>query len=878
MILHRVRLLNYRGVTKSDVSFSDGGVTIVEGPNEVGKTSIHEALQFAIELPDSSRNARIKSVKPVGRDEGPEVEITLSSGMYELVCHKRWLRDPKTTLEVSSPRSESYSGREAHDRLMAILAETLDVDLWRALRIEQGTELTLPHFDLPSMGRALDRAAGGDVVADREDTLWIRIGEEYDKYWTAKGQAKSERTSSERKLKEAQEKVDLLKKQLEDIESDVAQMSRLSDDAIRLSATHDECEKVEHDLTERWNSMENLRSEVERLDAVHRAAEAERQHAASEHQRRQELIDTLESSTKNVAALEARAKQMAPALSSAIRRSEEATAALEAAGVALSSAKDKHSRATGDRDYMRQQIEVEQLTERHDRYVEAVQLLKEAEDYLESARVDDETVERFEMAYLDDERAKAAADSAAASVETTALHDIKVQVDGDDVEMAVGEVNRTSVEDEVVLVVPNIVRMRVSAGPESKGLVNRRRSVQEAYRRLCDEVGVADLAEARRVAQERQEAQRNRTEALKAIERELRDLAPDVLRNKIKNLTRRVTSYPQERPEDPPFPSGFDEAQRIASDALGLVTGCQAEWRTRDDAAKSAEDELHMARLNEAELGARIKVARTSKDEAADRLVAARETQADEALAAALVVAQGKFEGTLKALEEVEAQLRAADPDSLDSLLENARQAKKRSIQELQANSERQNKLRIGLDLRGEKGLHTLYEEAVSQLQHIEREHERVEARAMAAHLLQETFAKRRQLARRRYIEPFKERIDQFGRIVFGPTFAAELDEDLRVVRRALHGTTLNVDQLSTGAREQLGVLSRLACAVIVSPNDGGVPVMIDDALGWSDPQRLQGMGAAIAAAGKQCQVVVLTCTPGRYSHIGNAKVVTLGA
>ena len=107
-----------------------------------------------------------------------------------------------------------------------------------------------------------------------------------------------------------------------------------------------------------------------------------------------------------------------------------------------------------------------------------------------------------------------------------------------------------------------------------------------------------------------------------------------------------------------------------------------------------------------------------------------------------------------------------------------------------------------------------------------------------------------------------------------------ELDGDLQVVRRTLDGTMLDVYQLSTGAREQLGVLSRLACATIVSPMDGGAPVMIDDALGWSDPQRLQGMGAAIAAAaaaaGKQCQVIVLTCTPGRYSHVGNAQVVSL--
>ena len=111
---------------------------------------------------------------------------------------------------------------------------------------------------------------------------------------------------------------------------------------------------------------------------------------------------------------------------------------------------------------------------------------------------------------------------------------------------------------------------------------------------------------------------------------------------------------------------------------------------------------------------------------------------------------------------------------------------------------------------------------------------------------------------------------------MFGPTFAVALDGDLQVVRRTLDGNTLQVDQVSTGAREQLGVISRLACATIVSPEDGGAPVIIDDALGWSYPQRLQGMGAAIAAAGKQCQVVVLTCAPGRYSHVSSAQVVSL--
>ena len=873
-----MQLRNYRGVVKSDVSFSQNGVTIVEGPNEVGKTAISEGLQLAIDLPDSSKSAQVKAVQPVGRDEGPEVEISLSSGKYELVYSKRWLRLPATTLEVTTPHRESLTGREAHDRLKAILAETLDEELWRALRIQQGTELMLPNFGLPSMGRALDRAAGGDLATDREETLWTRIGEEYDKYWTATGQVKGERRSSAQSVQEARDRVDELTRQLQEIESEAAQMSRLIGESIRLSETMKECEKSERELDQRWNAMDRLRSEVERLDAIHSAAEALRDGASSKWQRRQDLIAILDASTRDLAALEAEAKDAAPGLAAATRRSEGATAALKDADAAMRDAQGRLSRAIADRDYLRQLIEVEQLKERHERYLAAEQTLKQAEAYLESARVDDEVAKQIEEAYIEDERAKSAAGSAAASIEVTALRDMTVEVGDEIVELAINEVNRTLVDDEVVLAIPNVARMRVTAGPESKGLADQRRKTQESYRRLCQGVGVADATEARRAAQERQDEQRNKEEALKAIARELRDLTPDVLLGKVKNLAERVTSYPMERPENPLLPSDLDEAQRIEAEASDSVKNCNTELRAREDAAQNSETELNGARRGEAVRTAKSEMARSSKRNAANQLALDREGQADEALIAAVEAAQEKEAKDRQSLGEAKVQLSDADPGSVEALLDNARQATKRAIDDLQSNRDGQNRLRTSLDLRGEQGLQTAYDEAANQLNHVEREYERQEARAEAARLLRETFAKHRQQAHQHYIEPFKECIDQLGRIVFGSTFAVELDEDLRVVRRTLGSTMLDVDQLSTGAREQLGVLCRLACATIVSPEDGGAPVMIDDALGWSDPQRLQGMGAAIAAAGKQCQVVVLTCTPGRYSHVGNAQVVSLEA
>ena len=571
MRLHRVRLRNYRSVRESDVAFSQSGVTIVEGPNEVGKTSIAEALQLAIDVPDSSKSARVKSVQPVGRDEGPEVEITLSSGEYELVYQKRWLRDPKTALKVMSPQSENLSGREAHERLGAILNETLDEQLWRALRIEQGTELDPPLFDLPSMGRALDLAAGGDLATGREDDLWARIGEEYGRYWTPTGQAKADRKSLEHNLKEAENEVGELKGQLDDIEGVASEVGRLVAEAGRLAATLAECESRESKLTGRWESTQNLRSRVAQLTAAYTAAEANRALAAREQQDRQELIDTLDSCDEALAELHAEAERAAPALAAAAAHSEKAAADLGDARAALRTAEKKHRLATNDRDYLRQQIDAAQLKERYQRYEQATEDLKRAEGYLSSARVDDDRADRIEQAFLDYERAKATAESAAASVETTALRDITVHVGDEQVELAVDEVNRTLVDDEAVLVIPEIARILVSAGPGSKELADRRSNAQEAFRGLCDEGGVADLAGARAAAQRRREAQRNREEALKAIERELRDLTPEVLVGKIAGLSDRVAAYPQERPCDLPLPPRLRdrEADRQRDGAFG---------------------------------------------------------------------------------------------------------------------------------------------------------------------------------------------------------------------------------------------------------------------------------------------------------------------
>ena len=162
MRIHRIKLGNYRGVSQSEVTFPVQGVTIIEGDNEIGKTSLSEAIDLLLAERDDSSKQRVKAVKPAHRDVGAEVEIELSTGPYRFVYRKRWHKQRETVLDILEPRRSQLTGREAHDKVRAILDETLDEALWDAFRLKQGAQLEQAAFAGGSLGRALDKAAGGD--------------------------------------------------------------------------------------------------------------------------------------------------------------------------------------------------------------------------------------------------------------------------------------------------------------------------------------------------------------------------------------------------------------------------------------------------------------------------------------------------------------------------------------------------------------------------------------------------------------------------------------------------------------------------------------------------------------------------------------------
>lgn len=96
------------------------------------------------------------------------------------------------------------------------------------------------------------------------------------------------------------------------------------------------------------------------------------------------------------------------------------------------------------------------------------------------------------------------------------------------------------------------------------------------------------------------------------------------------------------------------------------------------------------------------------------------------------------------------------------------------------------------------------------------------------------------------------------GRILPGAALQIAGPLGLEAIRRGPHLEPM--DELSDGTREQLAVLVRLAYAGMFADRGLPLPVILDDALVFSDDVRLREMFLFLHEAGQRHQVLVLTC------------------
>ena len=875
MRLEELVIENFRGIEACRVRFAESGVTIVEGPNEVGKSSIADALEYLIEHRSDSTRGDIQRAKPVHRDVGPEVTVTLVTGPYRFTYAKRWLRKNYTTLTVHSPVTEQLTGRDAHDRVKAILAETLDTALWKALHLGQGTVGQPGGLGDTSLGRALDLAAGADQSGDREDSLWDRIVAERDKYFTHSGQQPShERRQLAQREADAQEILAKAEADLAQIESDTADIARLDREAVDLEANQAELERSHLDHHARLLELSERRQNLRDLGLERDRAQSDHDLWASVRDRRGELVADVAKRAQRLAEVESALAAAQPTQAAATRRREELVAQRARAMELLTTAEAERDVAVAQSDHCRRQIEVAQFTERRDRI--GVQLARrdEAEAVLEGAMITPADIPALELAERAMIQAEAAAQAGSASLSATSVAPIVVVVDGDPVELAADIETELRVDASSRIEVPGLVTFNLRSGQQAEALAAQAQSAAAEWTRLCSRYGVADMSEARRLAQGFADAEATIADTGARIAADLRDLSLDDIERKIIRLQARIDEFVATHAVSA-FADQHGETQAAVDRADTAVAEARTAVETCDSALIGANEEAHKLALSHSATQTVVDSDRRELASRREELAQARTKVTGEAIDEGFNESKRCLEDLKSRWAAQEAELDRLDPALVEAQAENATLARDRGLKDQRDNRERRQRLLSQLEIRGELGLAERRDTALSNLERLQVERRGIESRASAAALLHRTFEARRNEARSRYVAPFRERIEKFARPVFGETFAVEVDSDLVITSRTLDGVTVAYESLSGGAREQLDIISRLAAASIVSAVDGA-PVVIDDALGWTDPSRVAPMAQVVALAARHCQVVVLTCTPGRFSAIGDATVVHL--
>ena len=868
MILHRLVLRNFRGIADREIEFPDHGVIVVCGPNEIGKSSILDALDLLIEAKDRSAKEKVKQVKPMGADVGAEIEAEISTGAYRFVYRKRFHKKPITELNISQPKPEQLDGDSAHDRVLAMLAETVDMGLWSAQRVLQASATAAVDLSgCDALTRALDVAAGDDAAqASGEPSLIEAIEAEFGKYFTAS----TEKPTGEWKtmitrLAAAQAEVDQCRAAVTEVDDRVRRHEEHSATLRQLSAALLPAQQRRATAEQAAASLKEIEGELAQVRLAAAAATSASENSASAHEQRQLLISDGQRRAKTLAGLQSELITAVQQQADAQQVADSAMIASTEAASAISAAQQRRDAARAAEVACTAREEAERLTGRLARIDEAARALAETAEELDGIVLTAEALAEIDniAASVDLLRAQLAAD--AGTVAFTAVAELAIAVDGVPMTLAVGESWTPPASTPVTVEVPGVLSVRIDPGASAAQLRAELDTAERGRDAALAAAGAADLAAARAIGARRVTLATTFAQLTANL---------DGLRSgdDVEHLRARLAELTALTP-DPTIDAEAAAAEMVAATAALDLHRSAAD--SADQQAAAATAALAEATNRTVLLQDRIDTAETELGAVQAQLTTLRATVTDDAVAAKAAVdaeTRGKADARLA---ELTARYDAANPVAIGSELAASTEAVDELVRQHTAIDDQLNTLTIELQVIGGEGRQSKLDDAETHFQHTRAEHNRMAERAAAARLLRNTMIRHRDNTRLRYVAPYRTELERLGRTVFGETFAVEVDTNLTILKRTKDGYTLPYEWLSGGAKEQLGILARLAGAALVAKEDT-VPVIIDDALGFTDSDRLTKMAAVFGTVGTDGQVILLTCSPDRYVGIEGAAVIDL--
>lgn len=862
MKLNRLRVNQVRRFREPLELTFQPGLNLLVGPNESGKSTLVRAIRAAFF--ERYTTTSVDDLRPWDDSSAaPEIELDFEFDGQPWRLAKRFLVRKRCDLRVGPLQ---LTNEDAENRLAALLGYQYPgrggsrPELWGVpglLWVEQGSsqELADPvHYAAPHLQAALGTELDA-MASSTGDEVLRQIALRRDELLTGRGAPRGDFKAAIDAADSLRAVCDELSRRVEQYREDVDRLGRLQHEhaQVEQGGLQQQLQQQLDHARERLAAAEALGHEhaqvIERAGAalrerllIEQRLEQLDQHDRTVERRRADLNRELEIHED----LLARQAALTPRVAQARQALAEARALQERLRLHQQRLDVERQLAEALRTTQRLQTDLEQARELDQTLLAAhteLQRVRLEETVLRSLKEMHAQIRELEI------RQKSAATRLRYSLSTGVGLDLGGTVLSGD-----GEQLLTTAQ---TLFLPGLGELTIEPGGED--LVVLARALEEARIKLQAEFRrhrVDDLSQ----AESRAALTLQRENEVLQIRQTLNRLAPmglDTLAREAALVLDRVEQL-QARRDD--LPSAGEDHPAVG-DVDAIAQAADAELGQLEDMARDLSEQIIRSGVGVQRTADDLAQAEAERD-SVDRISERKQLQQRSG---ELTLALSELQRRQALLEQ---QIAAARPDLLRQDIDRL----SRSLDSLRhQHAERRDsivRLQAALESVGAEGLEEQLQQRQADFVQAERRRQEFDTRARALDLLHKKLTEKRDQLKRRLQEPLLQRVHHYLRVLF-PGARVSVDDALLPLQIDRQGDVTDFTNLSFGAREQLGLISRLAYADLLQAAGHPTLIILDDALVHSDRERLGQMKRILFDAAQRHQILVFSCHPDDWLDIG---------
>ncbi|TAJ26979.1 DNA-binding protein [Bosea sp. (in: a-proteobacteria)] len=862
MKISALRLFNVKRFAGRGVAIEGigDGVNVLCAANEFGKSTSFEALHALFFQPYSGKSGPVRNLRPYSGGN-PLVEADIAHGEERFRITKQYYGGGFARVtDLASGRLVAQAD-EAENFISALIkggpagpAGLLWVrqgvtGIEKRSNAEEDGEKQVRASLLESVQGEVEAMTGGrrmaeimQTVAGELDKLVTKRGPKAGGRYAAAIEARDRLAAEEARLSAD---VGLLREALDKRATALKRLAEL-DGA-------DERQQRQDAVASAQVAFEAAQAQGERL----KTAEAELKLARERRDGAGRALEAFRTALQKDADLAARRREAERRRGEAVgRRGEAAEASARAQAAAdLADAQELETRELLARldAALRAREAAERLAESRQRLSEAEAkraALEEAEAQLALVGIQPGAIEELQALEIELSGLRAVAEAARPSVAVAYSVEAGGEIVMDGVPLADGQERSYDGQAQLVVMGIGVISLRSNKTPSGD---RRLEQAEERRRALLDAMGVETLAAAR--------ARQVRAQQIDAEMRELRgslsSLAPAGLarlREEVAAQALAGAELSEPEGDAAQLRAALSAAERQRLDARQALREAEPDRRRAEDAIVAAETALATLRTEQAHVEAQLgaEEQRAARERALCEDFADRSREAENADARA-------------------AELRAAAIDlvSAEAALKRARSVQSSVEQQIVALREAVAGLNAGIRARSDEAVEESWRETAEALSAAELRVAAFDKEIAVLQRLAVSLDRARSEARELYLKPVMAELSPLLGLLFDDASVTFDERTLLPQTISRNGQEEEVERLSGGMREQLSVLTRLAFARLLARGGRPAPVILDDALVYSDDDRIERMFDALHRQSRDQQIIVFSCRQRAFQKLG---------